>query len=322
VYTIRHRDPFRGWVHGNTTVVIGDRGTFVVDSSASSVEARADIAEIRQWTDKPVLYLLNTHWHQDHAAGNRDYQAAFPALAIVAHRMTRTMLEKTSPTVSADILRDANAAKERLDKKLETGKTADGKPLTDAERAEAAAMRQELGPIFEQARTYVQQMPTLTFDHELTIDLGGRTVEVRHWGRGNTSGDAFAYLPQERILVTGDLLVHPVPYAFDGYPSSWIETLEALRKLDADTIVPGHGEVLRDKSYFDDVINLMKSVVAQVDAQIEKNSEVSLEEVQKAMDLKAFRDKMSAGEPVAAGFFDNSIGTNFVGFAYHELKQR
>jgi cyclase len=322
VYTIRHRDPFRGWVHGNTTVVIGDRGAFVVDSCASSVEARADIAQIREWTDKPVLYLLNTHWHQDHAAGNRDYQAAFPALAIVAHRMTRTMLEKTSPTVSADILRDANAAKERLDKKLETGKTAEGKPLTEAERAEAAAMRKELDPIFEQARTYVQQMPTLTFDHELTIDLGGRTVEVRHWGRGNTSGDAFAYLPKEKILATGDLLVHPVPYAFDGYPSSWIETLDALRKLDADTIVPGHGEILRDKSYLDDVINMMKSVVAQVDAQLEKNSEVSLEEVQKAMDLKAVREKMSAGETVAAGFFDNSIGTNFVAFAYHELKQR
>jgi len=321
VYTIRHRDPFRGWVQGNTTVVIGERGAFVVDSCASSAEARRDIAQIREWTDKPVLYLLNTHWHQDHAAGNRDYQAAFPAVTILAHRMTRTMLEKTSPTVSADILRDANAAKERLDKKLQTGKTAEGKPLTEASRAEAQAMRAELDPMFEQARTYVQQMPTLTFDHEITIDLGGRTVEVRH-GRGNTAGDAFAYLPQERILVAGDLLVHPVPYAFDGYPSSWIETLEALRQLDADTIVPGHGEVLRDKSYIDDVINLMKSVVAQVDAQIERNSEVSLEDVRKAVDLKAFREKMAAGEAVAAGFFDTSIGTNFVGFAYHELKQR
>jgi glyoxylase-like metal-dependent hydrolase (beta-lactamase superfamily II) len=137
VYAIRHRDPFPGWVNGNTTVIVGERGVFVVDSCSMSAAAREDIAQIRQWTDKPVLYLLNTHWHQDHAAGNRDYRATFPSLAIVSHVETAKMLVKTSPTVTADITRDANGAKERLEKKLETGKTADGKPLTEAERAEA-----------------------------------------------------------------------------------------------------------------------------------------------------------------------------------------
>jgi glyoxylase-like metal-dependent hydrolase (beta-lactamase superfamily II) len=165
-------------------------------------------------------------------------------------------------------------------------------------------------------------MPSLTFDHELSVDLGGREVWVRHWGRGNTSGDAFVYLPKEKILITGDLLVHPVPYAFDGYPSSWIQTLQALGQLDADTIVPGHGEVLRDKTHLNDVIDLMKSVVARVDEQLGRNNDMSLEDVTKAVDLKAFRHKMAGDDKLAGGFFDNSIGTKFIAFAYRELKQR
>src|SRR6202022_1918629 len=66
IYTIRHKDPMPGWVHGNTTVIIGEREVFVVDSCQTPSAAQEDIAQIRQWTDKPVRYLLNTHWHADH----------------------------------------------------------------------------------------------------------------------------------------------------------------------------------------------------------------------------------------------------------------
>lgn len=130
------------------------------------------------------------------------------------------------------------------------------------------------------------------------------------------------YLPKEKILVTGDLLVRPVPYAFDGYPTEWIRTLEGLSALEASTIVPGHGEVMHDKEYLANVIALMKSAVGQVEAQLRSNAEVSLADVTKAVDLKAFRETLAGGDPTGAGFFDVSMGTKFVELAYHELKQR
>ncbi|HVQ29855.1 MAG TPA: MBL fold metallo-hydrolase, partial [Vicinamibacteria bacterium] len=74
VYFIRHKDPFPGWTNGNTTVVIGDREVLVVDSCSTAAAAREDIAQIREWTSKPVRYLVNTHWHQDHNAGNKQYK--------------------------------------------------------------------------------------------------------------------------------------------------------------------------------------------------------------------------------------------------------
>ena len=156
----------------------------------------------------------------------------------------------------------------------------------------------------------------------MSFDLGGREVQVRHGGRGNTAGDVYVYLPKEKILVTGDLLVRPVPYAFDGYPTEWIRTLESLSALDANTIVPGHGEVMHDKGYLLNVIALMKSAVAQVEAQLRRSSEASLADVTKAVDLKGFREDLAGGDPTGAGFFDVSMGTKFVELAYHELKQR
>jgi glyoxylase-like metal-dependent hydrolase (beta-lactamase superfamily II) len=322
VYEIRHKDPFPGWVHGNTTVVVGDREVLVVDSCSSAAAAREDIAQIRRWTSRPVRYLVNTHWHQDHNAGNQEYAEAFPGLAILAHAATKEMEDATAANVPADITRDATDTKARLEKKIATGKSAEGKILTEAETAEAAQLLVETAGLLEQARVYVYRPPTLTFRDALTVDLGGREVEVRHGGRGNTAGDVFVYLPRERILATGDLLVRPVPYAFDGYPTEWIRTLQGLAALDADTIVPGHGELMHDKSYLMQVIGLMKSVVSQVDAQLRRNSDVSLAEVTKAVDLKAFREAMLGGDARGGPFFDYSIGAKFVELAYHELKQR
>ena len=93
------------------------------------------------------------------------------------------------------------------------------------------------------------QSATLTFDHDFTVDVGNREVQVKFMGRGNTAGDAVVYLPKEKIVVAGDLVVYPIPYIYDGYPTEWIQTLQNLAQLDADSIVPGHGPILHDKAY-------------------------------------------------------------------------
>lgn len=84
VYAIQHKNLNDDNPSGNTTAIIGDREVFVVDSTYRPSLAGEDIAQIRQWTDKPVRYLLNTHFHDDHHNGNQTYIDAFPALAIIA----------------------------------------------------------------------------------------------------------------------------------------------------------------------------------------------------------------------------------------------
>src|SRR5215213_3722212 len=97
IYTIRHKDAPDTFPQGNTTVIIGDREVLVVDSCYLPSSAREDIAQIKQWTNKPVRYLVNTHWHFDHTMGNGVYWEAFSPLAIIAHAETAKQITGYNP---------------------------------------------------------------------------------------------------------------------------------------------------------------------------------------------------------------------------------
>ena len=97
VYAIQHENLNDGSPSGNTTVIIGQREVFVVDSCYRPSSAREDIAQIRQWTNKPVGYLLNTHFHNDHNNGNKAYMDAFPSLVIIAQEETKNDMDLIQP---------------------------------------------------------------------------------------------------------------------------------------------------------------------------------------------------------------------------------
>jgi len=127
VYVIIHKDAvFEGGPQGNTTVIIGDRGVFVVDACFLTGSAEEDIAEIRRLTPKPVRYLLNTHFHIDHNAGNSAYMDAFPALEIIAHTETRKLMDARTPLFAADVAspngRPSTLILPAMNKELESGK--------------------------------------------------------------------------------------------------------------------------------------------------------------------------------------------------------
>lgn len=321
VYTIRHKDPYPGWVDGNTTVIIGDREVLVVDSCQISSSALEDIAQIRQWTQKPVRYLVNTHWHLDHTGGNHDYMEAFPGLAIVAQIQTLKMMDAMAVSLPAAGVKDARKTQAKLQEALKSGKKQNGKPLTDEDKTKLNDRLGMIDRILAQLSNHVYAGPTLAFERELNIDLGNRKIKLKYLGKGNTAGDAVVYLPKERILVTGDLLDHPVPYAFDGYPSQWAKTLQSMAELDAQTFVPGHGEVLHSKEFLYRVIDLLNSVVSSVEEQLDQNQDATLDEVKNGIDLKAFRDSLAGSDSDNTEFFDDSIGS-FIELAYHEAKQR
>lgn len=208
IYAIRHPDSPDTFPQSNTTVIIGEKSVLVVDSCLLPSTTREDIAQIRKWTNKPVTYLLNTHWHFDHTLGNAVYAAAFPAVQIIAQTATLKTIADFNPGA---VLRYPNRA-ERFKKVLDSGKNPDGTPLTAADRLDYERSLAGLGPTVAELKNAAQLVPNVSFDHELNIDLGDRLVEIRHLGRGNTAGDTIVYLPKEKILIMGDLVDHPVPY--------------------------------------------------------------------------------------------------------------
>jgi glyoxylase-like metal-dependent hydrolase (beta-lactamase superfamily II) len=201
IYTIRHKDAPDTFPQGNTTVVIGEREVLVVDSCYLPSSAREDIADIRRWTDKPVRYLVNTHWHFDHTMGNGTYAAAFPGLSIVAHIETARQSSGYNPGWFARFPKRG----ERMQQILDAGKDGNGKVLTEGDRKEYAEAIAGLEPVQKEFAAITDRSPNLTFDSELRLDLGNREVQIKWLGRGNTAGDAIIFLPKEKMIMTGDL---------------------------------------------------------------------------------------------------------------------
>ena len=101
----------------------------------------------------------------------------------------------------------------------------------------------------------------VTFSNKLEIQLGERRIQVLHVDRAVTPGDAFVYLPDEKIVIAGDLLVNPISFALSCYPTEWLRTLERIDALDASVIVPGHGEPLRDKTLLHATMDVFRELL-------------------------------------------------------------
>ena len=320
VYAIQHQNLNDGNPSGNTTVIIGDREVFVVDSCYRPSLAREDIAQIRQWTDKPVRYLLNTHFHNDHNNGNKTYMDAFPGLAIIAHEETKKDMDLIQP---GNIERGAKELAVTI-AAFKQGKNRHGRVLSEDEKKQVQDILPGLEQMQAEFETLVYQPPTLTFSDKLDIDIGNREVQVKHLGRGNTPGDAVVYLPKEKILIAGDLLVYPIPYTYDGYPAEWIETLQRMAQLESQTIVPGHGPVLHDKTYLYLTSDLFKSAVEQVRAGIRKIGHPgfhSVDEVKDSVDLTPFRAKFAGESKDLTAEFDD-MAAHLVKLVYSEAALR
>jgi cyclase len=221
---------------GNSIAVVSSDGVLVFDTNGTPAASAAVLAQIRMLTDRPVRYVVNSHWHWDHWYGTETYQQAFPDLQIVAHEKTRVMmmgpaLAFNRPFIETDLPNYVNALEKRAAENPAL------KPLLETDRA------------FLDQKTHVRHtIPNVTFSDRLNLELDGRHIEVLHYGRAVTPGDAFVYLPQEKLLLIGDLIVNPITFALSGYPTEWLRTLERIDTLDVSTIVTGHGAPLHDKT--------------------------------------------------------------------------
>lgn len=189
----------------NVGLIVGDDFCLVIDTRATPRMAREFIADIRAITDKPVRHIFLTHYHAVRVLGASAYEGA----QIVASRDTLEMIRTTG----------------QFDFEVEVRR-------------------------FPRLFKGVEEIPGLTiphvtFDREMSFWFSGREVRLRAAGRGHTAGDSICWLPEERVLFTGDLLEQrATPYTGEGFLSDWITRLDELAALDAEVAMPGRGAAL------------------------------------------------------------------------------
>ncbi|HUO52144.1 MAG TPA: MBL fold metallo-hydrolase, partial [Gemmatimonadaceae bacterium] len=279
--------------------------------------ARAQIAAIRKLTPKPVRYVVNTHWHPDHWLGNAAYAAAYPGVSFIATRTTREMaLTKAMPFI------DTTYATRTLDvvtKMVAGGKHQDGTPYTAAERQYYEYALPQFKEYAAELATVHPVVPDLLFSDTLTVMLGKREVRVMFLGRANTGGDAVVYVPDAKVLITGDLVVHPYPYAIGSFIGEWIDVMKRLEAIDAAVIVPGHGAVEHDGRYLQMVTALLESLRTQVGAAAQQG--LTLAETRKRVDFGAFRTQFCGDDSWCRFGFDGVFVGPGVARAYREAKE-
>lgn len=274
VYAIIHADAIRDfpsgatqWPHSNVGVIVGARCVLVVDSDFLPSRAEADIRLIRQVTDKPVCYLVNTHWHGDHTHGNGVYARQFPGLQIIGTRETRDYISVNQARYPRRVIA-ANSASRAALAQLQALRTAgadsSGRPFTSAEKALLSQVIEEVERQLHEFATVAVAPPTRLFAGSLTLDLGGLTVRIRSRGRANSPDDITVLAEHSGVLFAGDIVVHPVPYAFGVHPTHWVRVLRDIEREKPRVLVPGHGPVMRDLTYVVKVRELFETIISRV----------------------------------------------------------
>ena len=304
-------------VSGNQVLIVGEDAALVVDSGHFPSMTRRIIADIRKLTTKPVKYLVNTHWHADHVSGNGEYKAAFPNVMLLSTPETRVRL--ANPLPQYDDLNQMNQFLPQLRKSLAEGKDDRGNTLRPEDR-EFFQLMLDAGEAAVPDFRVAKKLPAdAAFKDGMDISLGKREVQIRFLGRGNTSGDAVVYVPDAKVLITGDLLVSPIPYAHGSFPSEWAKTMKALAAYDATAVVPGHGEVQTDKSYIETVTALLEALTRQVQDAVKVG--LTLEDTRKEVDVSEFQKKLTNDDPNRVRSFRGNFLSIATTRAYREAKE-
>lgn len=246
-------------VGANSAFIVTDRDVVLVDDHITPRAARALVAEIRRVTDKPIRYVVDTHFHYDHTSGNSIFG---PEVEILSHPKTREHLiasgQETIRQQIAGLPARIAALRARRD-------TTRGDSLRAALSEQITGLEGQL----EDYRSLVLTMPSATVDSSLILYRGGgQEIRVFYMGRGHTDGDVVVQLPREGLLLAGDLMTNTAgpPFMVDGYAAEWGATLHRLEQLDFTTTLPGHGPVFDGKQRYGAVADFMDDLWRQVQA--------------------------------------------------------
>ena len=203
-------------LHNNLTnagIIVGDDSVIVIDSLRVPSFARDLIKDVKHITNKPISHVIDTHSHWDHSWGNQE----FPSAAIIGHD---------------------NCLKEMIDPKW-----------NEQWRSKVVSSNESWS---EEAKTVTITPPNITFSNSMYMEFGLHKIRIKFLGKAHTSGDIFIYLPDAKVLFTGDVAQNQgIPFFGDSYQNEWIQTSESMADISINAFMSGHGPIGAQKDLSD-----------------------------------------------------------------------
>lgn len=239
---------------GNASIIdLGDL-TVVVDTTNLPQSGALLRHAAEQLTNKPVKYVVNTHFHGDHVNGNQEFRNS----EFISTVWTRDLLSDMGE-VNIDFMQQNI---QKLITSLNQVRLQQGDPHMLTEIDYDLSVQRAL---YDAIPSLSRVIPTITFEDKLVIQGTKRTIEVLSYGGGHSLSDAVVYVPEEQTLIAGDLITtKTIPVMPYGNPYAWIRILKRIKKdLKVDIIVPGHGDV-SNSDRITDVIRFLEEMIAYV----------------------------------------------------------
>jgi cyclase len=272
--------------NSNAAIFVLDRDVLVVDAHSKPSAAAALIAQIKkEVTDKPVRYLVNSHFHWDHTQGDTAYKTAGNEVDIIASEATKqlmTQLQRDRLKESLDSVPGLiDSARSRLSR------------ATTAERERYNDILQQLTAYQEEMKSYPLELPTLTFAKTHVIKDRAGELQLAFNGKAHTAGDVQVFSPSKKVVATGDAVIGFLPNLNDGFPRPWPKTIDAVGAWKFDHIIPGHGSVQHGRARMSQFRNYIEDLTARIERA--KKGGTPLSDLQKTITPASLRTLQSAG---------------------------
>lgn len=247
-------------INCNAAIFVRSKDVVVVDAHSRPSSAAALNAQIkREVTDKPVRYVVNTHFHWDHTQGNHGYRMTGQQVDIISSATTKKLLEENAVTRMKASVNAIPQQIEDFTKRAEKSSSA-------AEKAFCAEQIRQLEAYRDEMKDFTLELPSITFDKSYLLQDPAFDLHLDFHGHAHTAGDIFVLCPQRRALATGDASHCWLPNIADGYPRLWPKTLDEVAQADFKYLLGGHGPMQTDRTIMTCQRNYIEELVETVEA--------------------------------------------------------
>lgn len=274
-------------INCNGAVFVRSKDVVVVDAHSKPSAAASLVAQIRhEITDKPVRYVVNTHFHWDHMQGDQAYRQPGANVDILASNSTKKLMSDLSLSRMKESLDQIPPEIEKMHKRAEKSPSA-------AEKVFCAEQIQQLEAYQAEMKNFSLELPTITFDDSYVLRDPAFDLHLEFHGHAHTAGDVFVYCPQRRAIATGDASHGWVPNLGDGYPHDWPATIDNVMKADFKYVLGGHGPMQTDRVVMTNQRNYIEELTGKVGEG--KRDGLTVQEMQKRFTVQSLRSLQSNG---------------------------
>ena len=261
--------------NSNAAIFVLDRDVLVVDAHSKPSAAVALLAQIKkEVTDKPVRYLVNSHFHWDHTQGDVAYKTAGSNVEIITSEATKQLMTQLQRDRLKESLDSVPSLIDAVRSRLSRAKTAQEQAWCNDQLRQLTAYQEEM-------KSYPLELPTLTFARTYLIKDRSGDLQLAFNGKAHTAGDVQVFSPTKKVVASGDAIIGFLPNLNDGFPRPWPKTIDSVGAWKFDFIIAGHGPVQHGRARMGQFRNYIEDLTARVERA--KKAGTPLVELQKTI---------------------------------------